>query len=1161
MNNMKNREIFDKDVDAFSLENQGVAKVDEALDDQQRQTLRFELETFVCKGHYEEGLRRILESFVETLRKGQEAPAAWVSGFFGSGKSHLVKMARALWTNEPFDDGRTPRDIAHLPVSVADALKELDTLARQRKTTMRAASGTLSQGEGDSIRKAVLGIVFKAMGLPAKYDEARTLLWLRNEGIEQAVRDTLHGKGRGLERELQDLYVSSHLHDAILTAKPSLARDAFDLGDKLENQFSSKGDIDQNHFLKYFREAICGNDEFPVFLLVLDELQQYIGTDAAGNDRALRVQEVLQSLSANVNGRVLVIATGQSALSGLNTLSKLLGRFPIPVQLSDSDVEEVLRETVLKKKASASAPLSALFSSGGCLGEVSAHLHSSLFAHRREDEAILASSYPLLPTRQRLWERVLATTDTTGTGVQLRSQLRLAFDAVRKSKDAPLGHIVGGDFIYDEIRMRLRQSSQISTETANAIDNLDGKNAPHAKLKARVLKAVFLLTRITNNSAQDTGLLTDAQTVADVLVDNLTTPSSTLRSDVRTALDELVEKDHLLMRISTGAIQEFRLQTKESADWFAYQRGEEDALRSDPSAYESKIREQLMQLASEQVRKQPIPQGVSREIRRLKLHTDPITAPKEDDGVPVWLRSDLDGTQAKEVLTDAARAGLDSAIVFGHVALPKKDELVRAIISREAAERTLGHFGEPQTPEGQEARNALLKQKNDADGRVNDLIKEALSQAQIIQGGGQIIEDGAGLDDRLRKAGSDGAARLYRNFNLADFTGWDKAYIAADKGLVNALESIGHSGAAENHPAAQEIMTRIGSATLNGSKIRTEFMGAPYGWSKDAVDTLLAVLFACGQLRVVNAGGSLWPAGKFISRDVSTSNFSRENAPISNEEKRAIARLVKCRPDEAEIRAPEFVSKLKDTQVRATGAAPRPEAKPNALIDELSTISGRDLVKRLAEEETAASELLNALEAQAAKITKREPAWLQLNDLIRHLPGMPEHSVIATERDAIRDARLLLDDPDKVEPLVNRAADVLRGALNTAYAVYHSEYTACTKEIENAAEWARLAPEDRAAILREAQLSTPEQAPRVGTLFELLESLNKCSPQRWAERRDASRGQLSRALTLAAQKLEPTVQPIAAPRRILRSEADLDTWLAEVRKSVLEKLPGGPVQI
>lgn len=143
-----------------------------------------------------------------------------------------------------------------------------------------------------------------------------------------------------------------------------------------------------------------------------------------------------------------------------------------------------------------------------------------------------------------------------------------------------------------------------------------------------------------------------------------------------------------------------------------------------------------MQLAGEQVRKLAIPQGVSREIRRLKIHTDPITAPKAESDVPVWLRSDLDGTQAKEVLAEAAQAGINSAIVFAHVALPRKDELVRAIITREAAERTIGHFGEPQTPEGQEARNALAKQKCDADDSVDTLIKQALEQAQVVQGGG-----------------------------------------------------------------------------------------------------------------------------------------------------------------------------------------------------------------------------------------------------------------------------------------------------------------------------------------------------------------------------------------------------------------------------------------
>jgi hypothetical protein len=313
------------------------------------------------------------------------------------------------------------------------------------------------------------------------------------------------------------------------------------LGDRLDHEFSSKGDVNQDEFTRYLKEAISQDGSIPIFLIVLDELQQYIADSA---ERAMGVQEVVETLTKGFEGRALVVATGQSSLaSGMANLQKLLGRFPVPVQLSDSDVEEVLRETVLKKKASAATALNNLFGASGCLGEVSAHLRRSMFEHRREDEAVLMPSYPLLPTRQRLWERVLGTTDTTGTGVQLRSQLRLAFDAVRKTKDEPLGHIVGGDFIYDEIRLRLRQANQISNEIANTIDSLDGSSKPTDKFKARVLKAVFLLTRVTSNSAQDTGLHADAQSIADVLIDDLTSDSSALRAQVKTTLEDLVEKD------------------------------------------------------------------------------------------------------------------------------------------------------------------------------------------------------------------------------------------------------------------------------------------------------------------------------------------------------------------------------------------------------------------------------------------------------------------------------------------------------------------------------------------------------------------------------------------------------------------------------------------
>jgi hypothetical protein len=164
---MKNREVFLKDPGALTLLNNGVAKVADIEDTDQRRTLRFELETFVCEGGFERGLLRILETFLKNLDK-PEQPAAWVSGFYGSGKSHLIKILRYLWFDYQFpEDGATARDLAHLSTPVKDLLKELTTAGK--KFGLHSASGTLRSAGSDNVRLALLAIVFRSAGLPAEY--------------------------------------------------------------------------------------------------------------------------------------------------------------------------------------------------------------------------------------------------------------------------------------------------------------------------------------------------------------------------------------------------------------------------------------------------------------------------------------------------------------------------------------------------------------------------------------------------------------------------------------------------------------------------------------------------------------------------------------------------------------------------------------------------------------------------------------------------------------------------------------------------------------------------------------------------------------------------------------------------------------------------------
>src|SRR5690606_32899378 len=167
-----NAEIYKHPPKQLKLLNNGVAKVSDGHPDEELRTLEYELQTFVCEGQYEAGLRRILRTYLDHMGN-PEQPAAWVSGFFGSGKSHLVKMLRYLWIDYTFEeDGASARGLAHLPEDVQDLLKELSTWGK-RRGGLRAAAGTLGAGSSESVRLALLGIVFKSAGLPESYTQAR----------------------------------------------------------------------------------------------------------------------------------------------------------------------------------------------------------------------------------------------------------------------------------------------------------------------------------------------------------------------------------------------------------------------------------------------------------------------------------------------------------------------------------------------------------------------------------------------------------------------------------------------------------------------------------------------------------------------------------------------------------------------------------------------------------------------------------------------------------------------------------------------------------------------------------------------------------------------------------------------------------------------------
>ncbi len=1153
---MLNRDIYNKAPQDNRLVNNGVAEVSEDHSEAAQAILRYELETFVCDGQYQKGLETILDKFLLNLDAGSEQPGVWISGFYGSGKSHLAKMLRTLWTDYPFADGATARSLAKLPTGVFEHLKELSTQGK-RHGTLHAAAGKLGAGAGDKVRLALLGIIFKSKRLPEQYNQAQFVLWLKREGILSTVEAGLTAIGRSLAQELPHMYVSSHLAKALLKARPDLAHTEADARKLLKEQFPQVTDVTSEQMTTAIEAALAEDGKFPLTLVVLDEVQQYIGNDA---EKAFQVQEVTETLSKHFNGKLLFVGTGQSALSGMPNLQRLMGRFPVQVMLGDWDVENVTRQIILAKKPSAQLQVENVWRAN--LGEISRHLRGTKLEHVTEDEGVMTSDYPLLPVRRRFWERVLRTIDTTGTVSQLRSQLRVVHEAVLATADAPLGHVVSGDFLYDQIAANLVSTAQLPKEVFENVHRFAAGDE-HAQLKAKLLKLVFLINKLPAEAALDIGLKATEEVLADLLVTDLSAGSSELRKKLPALLDELQNKDRLVMALAGSGGTEYRLQTRESSAWYDEFRAQEAELKAAPQRVEQKRADLLKSRFADVLKKVRVVQGKDNVERRLTPTYDDSLPKDHDKSLYLWIQDGWQ-TEEKSVIAEAKSKSADNPTLFAYLPAEHKTELTNAIVALEAARNTLQKKGSPSTEEGRDAQRSMESRQRTAEKELAELLDQLMAGVRVFQAAGQETVDGNDLADRISRAAKSSAIRLYGQFDAADHDHWSKVLDEARKGNLEALKAVGHTQEADKHPVCQKLLAYIGPAK-KGAEIRDNFEAPPYGWPRDAIDGALYALLAAGHLKAFDPASKPVDAKSLDRAKLTQTSFQRESihiTPVQLIKIRALFTTVgmACQPKEELTKAPALLALLREQAAKAGAPAPAPEAPKPTALEAIEALSGS---ARLLELFNRHADLtaLSATWVQTAKdITQRLPAWHQLSALLRHAKALGPCAAIQAEADAIQTQRSLLATPDPVRPLLDQTVDLLRQALNAKLEQFQQTFAQQQTQLHADADWNRLSEAQRNELTARHHLAALG-ALSLGTPEQLQDALDECDLEHWVSRTQALPSRFEAARHAAVHLLKPNVVHVALPKRTLNDAAELQAWLAEVEALLHSKLQQGPVAL
>jgi hypothetical protein len=805
---------------------------------------------------------RLLSGIAGELEKpnGIELPpSAWISGFYGSGKSSFAKLlglaldGRALPDGTPLHEALLRRDTSP---DAAELRKAWDRLrGRIDPVAVVFDIGGVARDD-EPIHGAILRQAQKRLGYCTEDDHVADFeLRLEREGIwprfEDVARATLgrpwsEARDRPLAAEDFSLLMSALFPEKYVDPMAwYMARAGTSVrGGSAEEATRALADM--------LRFRAPGRTLF----VVVDEVSQYIHQDT---QRMLALQSFVSELQQRLKGQAWLLVTGQEKLEEAGDqviLGKMKDRFPsrFRVHLAHTNIRDVVHKRLLQKKPDQEPVLRALYQQH----RQDLQLYGFECAHLTEEDFV--EVYPMLPGHIDLILQITTALRARSTRAQgddqaIRGLLQLLGELFRDRAlaDRPVGALVTLDEVYEV------QQTALDSDVQASMARVLGRCADdESGLLVRCAKVVALLELV-----QET-LPTQAELVARCLYDRVDLGNR--KDAVEQALEELRRRNLLGYSEKLG----YKLQSSAGEEWERERR----EIGVTPEQRSELVREALKYLLGdpEQPRLQgrPFPWGGWYSDGRAA--DDVLLRDARDDAAfQVDFRFVPRGEQAPETWikrSDETRVRDRLVWVCGDA--EQVEDVARNLGRAQAMVRKYDPRRESLTP----TRKVLLQQEINA---AEDLLKTLRTAVEAAFAGGQMYfrgrpipprEHGAGFKQALLAVATRLLPDLYPHFTPtqvdpkelaqlldADLTGVSARFLGGDLGILEL--DAGRYVPSCTGVVPRRVLEQIESGGgIGGGNLLRHFARPPYGYTANVVRACVVGLLRAGKVRLQPEGGS-----------------------------------------------------------------------------------------------------------------------------------------------------------------------------------------------------------------------------------------------------------------------------------------------------------------